>query len=133
VPHGVAARDAGLAAPFPVSLPAATRHPPSAGGRAVVYGAGALGTTTTAILRALYPEVDVVTVARFEGQAEVVRSLGARVLAPEPREELVAQLAAWPGGVLRRPWQGLPFAHPGHVDGVCDTLVKPETLAICIR
>ena len=133
VPHGVADEDAVLADPFSVSLHAVTRHPPPAGGRAVVYGAGALGTTTTAILRALYPDVDVVTVARFEGQAEIVRSLGARVLAPEPREELVEQLAAWSGGVLRRPWQGLPFAHPGHVDVVYDTVGKPETIEIGIR
>ena len=37
----------------------------------MVYGAGALGTCATAILRALYPDVDVLVVARFDAQAEL--------------------------------------------------------------
>ena len=36
----------------------------------MVYGAGALGTCATAILRALYPDVEVLVVARFEAQAD---------------------------------------------------------------
>jgi hypothetical protein len=41
----------------------------------MVYGAGALGTCATAILRALYPDVDVLVVARFDAQAEMARKL----------------------------------------------------------
>jgi threonine dehydrogenase-like Zn-dependent dehydrogenase len=57
VPDEVPDEIAVLADPFSVSLHAVTRTPPPAGGRALVYGAGALGTTTTAIVRALYPSV----------------------------------------------------------------------------
>jgi threonine dehydrogenase-like Zn-dependent dehydrogenase len=133
VPDDVPDEVAVLADPFAVSLHAVTRTPPPPGGKAVVYGAGALGTTTTAILRQLYPDVEVATIARWRGQAEMARKLGATVFAPEPRLELVEGLARWSGGVLRTPWQSLPFCHPGHVDVVYDTVGKPDTLEIGIR
>jgi len=133
VPDGIADEVAVLADPFAVSLHAVTRTPPPPGGKAVVYGAGALGTTTTGILRALYPDVEVATIARWPGQAEMARSLGATVFEPEPRLALVEGLARWSGGVLRTPWQSLPFCHPGHVDVVYDTVGKPETLEVGIR
>jgi threonine dehydrogenase-like Zn-dependent dehydrogenase len=133
VPDDIADDVAVLADPFSVSLHAVTRNPPPPGGKAVVYGAGALGTTTTAILRAFHPDVEVVTVARFAAQAALAKSFGARVMAPEPREQLVEELVAWSGGVLRRPWQGLPFAHPGHVDIVYDTIGSPATVEVGIR
>ena len=122
-----------LADPFAVSLHAVTRTPPPPGGKAIVYGAGALGTTTTAILRALYPDVEVATIARWPGQAEMARGLGATVFKPEPRLELLEHLARWSGGTLRTPWQGLPFCHPGKVDVAYDTVGKPETLEVGIR
>jgi threonine dehydrogenase-like Zn-dependent dehydrogenase len=55
------------------------------------------------------------------------------VFAPEPRQQLVEDLIAWTGGVHRKPWLGLPFAHPGHVDVVYDTVGKPETIEVGIR
>ena len=133
IPEGVPDEVAVLADPFAVSLHAVTRNPPPPGGRAVVYGAGALGTTTTGILRALYPDVAVATIARWPGQAAMAEKLGATVFAPEPRLELVEGLARWSGGTLRTPWQGLPFCHPGQVDVVYDTVGKPETLEVGIR
>jgi threonine dehydrogenase-like Zn-dependent dehydrogenase len=133
VPEEIPDEVAVLADPFAVSLHAVTRTPPPPGGKAVVYGAGALGTTTTGILRALYPDVEVATVARWRGQADMARTLGATVFEPEPRLELVEGLARWSGGALRSPWQGLPFCHPGHIDVVYDTVGKPETLEVGIR
>jgi threonine dehydrogenase-like Zn-dependent dehydrogenase len=133
VPDDIADEVAVLADPFAVSLHAVTRTPPPPGGKVVVYGAGALGTTTTAILRSLYPDVDVATIARWPGQAEMARNLGATVFEPDPRLELVEGLARWSGGILRSPWQSLPFCHPGRVDVVYDTVGKPETLEVGIR
>jgi threonine dehydrogenase-like Zn-dependent dehydrogenase len=112
VPEGMPDEVAVLADPFSVSLHAITRNPPPAGGRAVVYGAGALGTTSIAILRALYPTVDVAAVARWKAQAMLAEKLGATVFTPEPRDELIRSLAEWSGGVVREPWEGLPIAHP---------------------
>jgi threonine dehydrogenase-like Zn-dependent dehydrogenase len=122
-----------FADPFAVSLHSVTRHPPPPGGKALVYGAGALGTTATAILRALHPDVDVMVVARFESQAELARKLGARVVAPEPRLQLIEEAAAWSGGVLQPIREGLPMAHPGGIDVVYDTIGKPETFEVGVR
>ncbi|HZQ84079.1 MAG TPA: zinc-binding dehydrogenase, partial [Acidimicrobiales bacterium] len=110
-----------------------TRTPPPPGGKAVIYGAGALGTTALAILRALYPDVEVLVVARWDAQKELAESMGATVIAHEPDEAVVEQIAAWSGAVLRTPWVGLPFAHPGHVDVVYDTIGVPKTVEIGVR
>jgi threonine dehydrogenase-like Zn-dependent dehydrogenase len=134
VPDGVSNAAAVLADPFAVSLHAIIRHPPPPGGRAVVYGAGALGLTSMAILRALHPGVEVAVVARFPAQAEMARGFGAAlVLAQEPRLELVEALADWSGGVLHRPFLGLPVTQPGQIDVVYDTVGQAETFEVGVR
>ena len=57
----------------------------------------------------------------------MARRLGATVVGPEPRLELIETVAAWSGGRLQRSGQGLPMAHPGGIDVVYDTIGKPET------
>jgi threonine dehydrogenase-like Zn-dependent dehydrogenase len=133
VPDELPDEKAVLADPFAVSLHAITRNPPPPNGRALVYGSGALGTTSIAILRALYPSVEIAVVARWKAQAELAERLGATVFAPEPRDALIDELAAWSGGIVRKPWEGLPIVHPGHIDVVYDTVGYPETLEVGIR
>jgi threonine dehydrogenase-like Zn-dependent dehydrogenase len=133
VPDDVPDEVAVLADPFSVSLHAITRNPPPPGGRVVVYGAGALGTTSVAILRALYPDVEVASVARWPAQTALVEKLGARAFAPEPRLQLIEDLAAWCGATLRQPWEGLPVAYPSHIDCVYDTVGYPETIEVGLR
>ena len=76
VPDEIPDEVAVLADPFSVSLHSVTRHPPPPGGRALVYGAGALGTTATAILRCPVPG------RRCGGGRRASSSGGPR---PEPR------------------------------------------------
>jgi threonine dehydrogenase-like Zn-dependent dehydrogenase len=133
VPDDVPDQVAVLGDPFAVSLHAVTRTPPPAGGRALVYGAGALGTTATAILGALFAGVEVGVVARWPAQAALAEKLGARVFAPEPAEALVESLAEWSGGVLQRPWGGLPVAYPGGIDVVYDTVGAPGSVEVGLR
>lgn len=134
VPDGLSDEEAVLADPFAVSLHAVVRHPPPPGGRAVVWGAGALGTTATAILRALHPDVEVAVVARFDGQADLAGRLGAHlVLRPDDRLATLEALARWSGGTLVVGTTGLPMCHPGGVDVVYDTVGKPETLETGVR
>lgn len=133
VPDGIPDEVAVLADPFSVSLHSVTRHPPPPGGRALVYGAGALGTTATAILRALHPDVAVMVVARFPAQAALARSLGAEVIDSEPAQAVLEEAAAWSGGVLQPTPTGLPMAHPGGIDVVYDTVGTTETSEIAVR
>ncbi len=133
VPDGVTDEVAVLGDPFAVSLHAITRNPPPPGGKAVVYGAGALGTCATAILAALYPTVDVAVVAAWDAQAALAEKMGATVFRPEPRLDLIEALAEWSGGVLRKPWQGLPMCFPGFIDVVYDTIGAPATFEVDVR
>jgi threonine dehydrogenase-like Zn-dependent dehydrogenase len=132
VPASIPDETAVFADPFAVSLHSVTRHPPPPGGKALVYGAGALGTTATAILRALHPDVEVMVVARFPTQAALARSLGATVVDHEPRAAVIEQAAAWSGGVLTTA-EGLPMAYPGGIDVVYDTVGRPETFEVGVR
>jgi threonine dehydrogenase-like Zn-dependent dehydrogenase len=45
----------------------------------------------------------------------------------------VEALAAWSGAVLHRAYEGLPMAHPGHIDVVYDSIAKPETFEVGVR
>jgi threonine dehydrogenase-like Zn-dependent dehydrogenase len=141
VPDSIPDEVAVLADPWSVSFHAITGNPPPPGGRVVVYGAGALGTTATAILRQLYPGTEVATIARWPAQAELARSLGAEVFTPgidatdriEADTALLEALAAWSGATLRSPWNGLPVAYPGQVDIVYDTVGAPSTVEVGLR
>jgi threonine dehydrogenase-like Zn-dependent dehydrogenase len=137
VPDALDDEHAVFADPFAVSLHSVTRHPPPPDGRALVWGAGALGSCAVAILRALYPGVEVGVVARFDAQAELATKLGAhRVFRLGTQLELVEALAAWSGGVLKPTMEGLdglPMCHPGGVDVAYDTIGKPETFEVEVR
>jgi threonine dehydrogenase-like Zn-dependent dehydrogenase len=132
VPDHVTDEQAVFADPFAVSLHGITRHPPAPGSKVVVYGAGALGTAAIAIVRALYHDVEVMAVARFDAQKRLAESLGAQTVEPEPRAELIDALAQWSGGVLQ-PADGLPMAFPGGIDVVYDTIGAAETLEVGAR
>jgi threonine dehydrogenase-like Zn-dependent dehydrogenase len=137
VPEAIDDEHAIFADPFSVSLHSITRHPPPAGGKALVWGAGSLGSCAVAILRALYPDVEVAVMARFDAQADLVAKLGAhQVFRLGSQLEMVEQLAAWSGGVLRPTMEGLdgvPMCHPGGIDVAYDTVGKPETFEVEVR
>ena len=135
VPEGIADEVAVLADPFAVSLHAITRNAPPPHSRAVVWGAGALGLTHVAILRALYPTVEVACVARTDAQRALASTFGASLVVPSEQETeaIVVALADWSSSVLHRPWEGLPFAHPGHVHSVYDTIGAPITIEMALR
>jgi threonine dehydrogenase-like Zn-dependent dehydrogenase len=132
VPESVPDELAVFADPFAVSLHCVTRHPPPSGGKVMVYGAGALGTCANAILHALYPDVEVLVVGRFEAQAEMARKLGATVIGHEPALEVIEEATAWSSGTLA-PADGLPMAYPGGIDVVYDTIGKRETFEVGSR
>jgi len=90
-----------MADPFAVSLHSVTRHSPPPGGKAMVYGAGALGTCATAILRALHPDVEVLVVARFPAPGRAGPFLGLPPLSTRGKAaDLIEEIVAWSGGTL---------------------------------
>lgn len=134
VPDDVSDEVAVLADPFAVSLHAITRTRLPERGRVVVWGAGALGTTSIAILRGMHPGLDVATVARHPAQQALARKLGAHVVDSEQEPEaIVRALAEWSGAELLSPWEGLPIAYPGAVDVVFDTIGSPQSVEQGLR
>jgi threonine dehydrogenase-like Zn-dependent dehydrogenase len=135
VPDDVSDEVAVLADPFAVALHSITRNAPPEGGKTIVWGAGALGTSAVAILRSLYPTVEIAVVARTRAQQTLATKLGAHLVVPSEQDDeaIVEALAHWSGGVLRTPWAGLPIAHPGFVDRVYDTIGAPKTLELAFR
>src|SRR3954447_13898619 len=133
VPDNVPDELAVFADPFAVSLHSITRHPPTPGGKAMVYGAGALGSCAVAVLTALYPDVEVGVVARFDAQRKLAEELGAsRVFRHEPAKQLIEEIAEWSGGVLRGD-HDMPMAFPGGVDVVYDNVTRRESLEVSTR
>ena len=101
IPDEVSNEAAVLSDPFAVSLHAILRNPPPANGQALIYGAGTLGLLALAILRALYPEVEVTVIARFAHQRKLAAEWGAKhTLASSPVRQIV-EVAA--GDHFRRP------------------------------
>ena len=133
IPDSIPDEVAVLADPWSVSFHAITRNPPPPGSKVLVYGAGALGSTSVSILTQLYDDLDVGVVARWSAQADLVRSMGATVFEPEPRQALVEAIADWSGAPTLTPWEGLPVAYPGEVAVVYDTIGAPATIEVAMR
>ena len=114
IPDSVTDEVAVLADPFAVSMHAIVRHPPPLTGRALIYGAGALGVTSVAVLRTLYPEVEIGVVARFPAQAELATKLGASA-GLRPRAPARSWSRRWPTGraaFCTPPMPGCPWPIP---------------------
>ncbi len=133
LPDDVPDEVAVLADPFSVSLHAVTRNPPPDGGTAVVYGIGALGTTTLEILRALHPGVQVLAVCQHPHQAALAQRLGATAITSTSAGAIVAAVGDATGARVRTPFLGAPMLQPGGADVVYDTVASTETLEVGVR
>jgi threonine dehydrogenase-like Zn-dependent dehydrogenase len=133
IPDEVSFDQAVLADPFAVSLHATLHHPPPATGTVLVYGCGTLGLLNIAILRALYPRVRVLAVARYPQQTRLAQHFGAeRVIAWRPVADLLAAVSQTTGAELLQPWYGRPMLNGG-VDVVYDSVGSPESVEVGVR
>jgi threonine dehydrogenase-like Zn-dependent dehydrogenase len=132
-PDDVPDEQAVLADPFSVALHSILRSPPPPGGKALVYGIGALGLSTCAILELLHPDVEIGAVVRWPHQAEAAARHGARAFDHAPPLDLVNAVSEWAEATVHVPWDGLPMAFPKGVDVVYDTVGTPETLEVSVR
>ena len=134
VPDSVSDAAAVLADPFSVSLHAILRTPPPLGGRALVIGAGALGTMAVAILRRTFPDVEIAVLCRYGHQREAATRLGAHLVVDhEPRDAALEALARFANTTLRPALDGLAMAYPGGVDVIYDTVGSAQTLELGVR
>ena len=105
-----------------------------------MWGAGALGSCAIAILRALYPTVEIAVVARWDAQAALAKRFGAhhviKLDGPKPKPTSSKTSPRGRAGSCCRRWRAsaaIPMCHPGFVDVVYDTIAKPETFEVAVR
>jgi len=132
IPDGIDDDTAVLADPASVSLHAILRAPPDLRRPALVYGCGTLGLAAIALLRVLYPDVEVWAASRPGASAELATKLGAaRVLTSSP-DQLVEQVAAAIPTERLRPWSGKVWLQDGP-GVVYDMVGTPETIETAMR
>lgn len=123
---GIASHRAVLAEPASITLHAALRWE-RRGDRVVVIGAGTIGLLTTAALRMLHPDLDIIMLSAGDfGTAKALEAGATRVLPSGP--EAVELLAASDGGRILRPrMTKTPILERG-VDAVFDCVGSPDTI-----
>jgi threonine dehydrogenase-like Zn-dependent dehydrogenase len=133
IPDDVSFETAVLADPFCVSLHAILHNPPPADGVALVYGCGTLGLLAIVILRALYPPVRVVAVARFPHQRRLALQFGAAHVIPwRPTAGIIMAASALTGAAVLKPWYGQAMLNGG-VDVIYDSVGSAESLEVSVR
>jgi len=133
IPDEVSFDEAVLADPFAVSLHATLHHPPPATGTVLVYGCGTLGLLNIAILRALYPQVRILAIARYAHQTRLAQQFGAqRVIPWRPIDDVLKIVSEVTGAERLQPWYGRPMLNGG-VDVVYDSVGSPESVEVGVR
>lgn len=121
VPDTVAEKNAALVEPFCVSLHSVARNHPSDSDTVLVIGAGIIGLTTVASLRALGSRARVIVLARHGFQAELAQAYGADKTLLARRDGQYRQvLARELSGTLAKPVIGAPVMLGGGADFVYD-------------
>ncbi|MGD2253923.1 MAG: alcohol dehydrogenase catalytic domain-containing protein, partial [Anaerolineales bacterium] len=90
VADGLDDDQASLVEPVSVALHGVLRHPPQAGQRVLVIGAGIIGLLTAAIAKTLRPDCQLTVLARHPHQAEAALHIGADhvIMDPAPYQEM---------------------------------------------
>jgi threonine dehydrogenase-like Zn-dependent dehydrogenase len=133
IPDGVDDENAVLADPFSVALHAVLKAPPRGGELALVYGCGTIGLLHITVLEALFPETEVLAVARHAFQRDAALRLGAEhVILPRSQRETIEAVAALTGETIVEPRFAGPWLRGG-ADVVYDTIGSASTLEVGVR
>ena len=106
VPKTVSDENALMVEPFAIGLHAALTSWPEAGETALIVGAGTIGLTTLAALRALGCRARVLVLARYPFQAQAAQRLGADEILTTKGADPYTWVAEQTGGILRQPILG---------------------------
>jgi threonine dehydrogenase-like Zn-dependent dehydrogenase len=132
IPSGVSDEAAVLADPFSVSLRSVLLAPPVPGQPVLVYGSGTLAYAVIAVVRFLYPGVEVWAATRPGFRAELAARLGAHAVLSSVPNVLVAEVARRLGASPLVPWSGREWLQDGP-GVVYDTIGSVETVETSLR
>jgi threonine dehydrogenase-like Zn-dependent dehydrogenase len=132
VPDTMSDDAAVLADPASVSLRTILLSPPEPGRPALVYGSGTLALAAVALLRHLYPDIEVWMACRPGPRAVLAAKMGAHaVVSPEP-DTLVKDVASRLGATPLTPWSGKEWLQDGPAV-VYDTIGSTQTVEASLR
>jgi threonine dehydrogenase-like Zn-dependent dehydrogenase len=132
IPDGVSDEAAVLADPVSVSLRSVLLAPPVAGPPVLVYGSGTLAFAVIALVRHLYPGVEVWAATRPGFRAALAARLGAHAVLSTTPDSLVAEVAARVGASPLTPWSRRDWLQEGP-GVVYDTIGSVETVETSLR
>lgn len=132
VPEELPDEVAVLADPVSVSLRTILLHPPEPGLPALVYGSGTLAFAAIAIVRRLYPDVEVWAVTRSGPRAAMALRMGAHAVLPSDPDALVVAIADRMAVKTLVPWSGREWLQDGPAV-VYDTIGSIETVETSLR
>jgi threonine dehydrogenase-like Zn-dependent dehydrogenase len=132
IPAGVSDEAAVLADPVSVSLRSLLLAPPPASRPVLVYGSGTLAFAAIALLRHLYPGVEVWAAVRPGPRAALAARLGAHAVLSSSPDALVAEVARRTGAVPLVPWSKRDWLQDGPAV-VYDTIGSVETVETSLR
>jgi threonine dehydrogenase-like Zn-dependent dehydrogenase len=132
IPDGVDDELAVLADPVSVSLRSILLAPPAEGQTVLVYGSGTLAFAAIALLRMLYPGVQVWAATRPGTRSELAARLGAHAVLSTVPDELVGQVARRTVTRPLAPWSKHDWLQDGP-DVVLDTIGSVQTVETSLR
>ncbi|MGC9961902.1 MAG: zinc-binding dehydrogenase [Acidimicrobiales bacterium] len=132
VPADVPDEVAVLADPASVSLRTILLQPPSPGRPVLVYGSGTLAFAAIAIVRHLYPDIEVWAATRSGPRAAMAKHMGAHATLPSEPDSLVRAVADRIGAATLVPWSGREWLQDGPAV-VYDTIGSIETVETSLR
>jgi threonine dehydrogenase-like Zn-dependent dehydrogenase len=132
IPAGMSDETAVLSDPASVSLRTILLSPPDPNLPALVYGSGTLALAAVALLRHLYPDVEVWAATRPGARAELALRMGAAAALPSEPDELVKEVARRRGTQPLHPWSGKEWLQDGPAV-VYDTVGSTETVETSLR
>jgi threonine dehydrogenase-like Zn-dependent dehydrogenase len=133
VPDGISDEQAVLADPFSVSLHAILNFPPGPQDTVVVYGCGTLGLLAVAILKALYPDLRIIAIYRYEHQKALATRFGASETVPcRPSTSIIRRIASIVGADVLVPEHGKPMLNGG-VQAIYDSVGTAESMEVGLR
>jgi len=132
VPETMSNEAAVLSDPVSVSLRSILLSPPEPSLPALVCGSGTLAYAAVALLRHLYPTLEIWAATRPGVRASLAKRVGADAVLSSSPDELVHEVCSRTGKVSLKPWSGKEWLQDGP-SVVYDTIGSPETVETSLR
>ena len=130
IPDNVPDEIAVLAEPFGIGVHSVSRNLPKDEDTIIVYGAGIIGLFVIAALRAYESKCKIITIARYQHQADMAKKLGAdEIIIERDRKKLYQTIANSVGGKLFKPTLGKKILFGGTgPDVIFDCVANEKTI-----